>query len=159
LLGIVGAEKAVFAQIGDGAIVYYDREFARYKTVFWPDNGDYLNLTSFVSSANLEENLQVTSIEGAIDLVAMLTDGLELLALDFRQKIAHGPFFAPMFERLSNTKRPAELESGLRNFLQSEAVNERTDDDKTLIICSRVTEILQSAGELISFAPYDSASD
>lgn len=141
LVAVMGRDVSLFAQIGDGAIVYTDDKTNSFNTVFWPDNGEYLNITTFITSPGLENNLRVKHISGAIEHVALLTDGLELLALDFKTKTAHGPFFQPMFERLKREVQPGSLEPLLREFLQSPAVNERTDDDKTLMLGSRITRM------------------
>ena len=49
---------------------------------------------------------------------------------------AHEPFFKPFFSILAKTTSDQEdqLEAALVGFLNSEAVNERTDDDKTLAL-------------------------
>ena len=108
-----------------------------YSTVFWPENGEYLNITNFITSENLQENLQITHVTGRLDEIAMLTDGLELLALNFKEHTAHSPFFAPMFRQLHESLDPGALQTPLRQFLQSSAVNAKTDDDKTLIMATR----------------------
>lgn len=164
LIAVLGHEVSLFAQVGDGAIVYADSsassscnsmtaqlnfapdadqasrlsDLASYKIAFWPDNGEYMNITNFITSPGLEHNLRIQHVSAGIDQVALFTDGLELLALDFKQKAPHKPFFEPMFERLSRETHPQNLEPLLREFLQSAAVNERTDDDKTLMLGSRI---------------------
>ena len=68
----------------------------------------------------------------------MLTDGLQPLALNYAAKAAHAPFFVPMFRPLRVAPSGATVLAALRNFLDSPRVNERTDDDKTLILATRV---------------------
>ena len=68
--------------------------------------------------------------------MALFTDGLQTLALDYT-RAAHSPFFAPMFAALSSETEPGGLLGPLSAFLESPAVNERTDDDKTLILATR----------------------
>jgi hypothetical protein len=43
-----------------------------------------------------------------------------------------------MFRPLREAPSGADLLKGLREFLDSPVVNERTDDDKTLILATRV---------------------
>ncbi len=49
---------------------------------------------------------------------------------------AHGPFFTPFFTILATATAAQEdqLQAELARFIQSAAVNERTDDDKTLAL-------------------------
>ena len=77
--------------------------------------------------------------------MALLTDGLQGLALRFDTREAHGPFFEPMFARLraEGEGEPESLREELRAFLGSAPVNQRTDDDKTLVLATR---LLPAAG-------------
>ena len=67
-----------------------------------------------------------------------VTDGLQMLALNFAGRTAHRPFFEPMFRRLRSAAPGEGLPLALRRFLNSPAVNGRSDDDKTLILATRV---------------------
>jgi hypothetical protein len=60
-----------------------------------------------------------------------------MLALNFATKTAHQPFFLPMFQSIRGTQDANDLQIPLRQFLDSEAVNARTDDDKTLVLAIR----------------------
>ena len=68
---------------------------------------------------------------------ALLTDGLQLLALNFAKRSAHTAFFAPFFTTLRAAPEPTDLVVDLRAFLDSSSVNSRTDDDKTLLLATR----------------------
>jgi hypothetical protein len=135
LTAVVGEQAAVFAQVGDGAIVV--REGEGYVPIFWPQVGEYANATWFVTSPDLEQVLQVER-RAPVDEVALFTDGLQMMALHFASRSAHGPFFKPLFAALRGAANPEELVVPLRSFLDSPAVNERTDDDKTLVLAVRV---------------------
>lgn len=138
LVALVGPRRAFFFQIGDGAIVYRVAD-GEYVTAVWPQTGEYANTTWFVTDADAGARLQTAEACG-VDEVALLTDGLQALALRFATREAHAPFFAPMFARL---RQDAEGDDGalldeMRDFLDSPAVNQRTDDDKTLVLATRV---------------------
>lgn len=135
LTAIASTGGAVFSQIGDGAIIYRDGD--GYKPAFWPQNGEYSNTTFFLTGPDFQERLEVRSLQGEIDELALFTDGLQPLALHYASRTVHGPFFEPMFESLRNAQNPEDLEGPLRRFLTSNAVNDRTDDDKTLVLASR----------------------
>lgn len=108
-----------------------------YEIVFWPDNGDYLNITTFITSDQLTQSLRIKHVNRRINQIALITDGLELLALNFREQTVHSPFFAPMFKQLEQAEDPATLVEPLRAFLNSNAINAKTDDDKTLMLAIR----------------------
>ena len=138
LAAAVGPDHAFFLQVGDGAIVIGDAE--GYAPVFWPQSGEYANVTYFVTDATMDDHLQVEVRLASIDEIALFTDGLQMLALKFDTQTAHPPFFRPMFARLRT--EPAgwaeSLAQGLSDFLNSEGINLRTDDDKTLSLATRI---------------------
>ncbi|OWK40212.1 Serine/threonine protein phosphatase [Fimbriiglobus ruber] len=135
LAAVVSDRHAVFMQIGDGAIVY--REGDGYRTAFWPENGEYANVTYFLTGPDFESRLNVKLLEFGPDEVALFTDGLQPLALHYATKTVHAPFFDPMFATLRREPDPDTLRAPLKQFLASKPVVERTDDDKTLILATR----------------------
>jgi hypothetical protein len=139
LVALVDELWAVFFQIGDGAIVYR-RPGGEYALAFWPQNGEYANWTWFATDEDAADRLQSCLAEDVHE-IALLTDGLQGLALRFATREAHGPFFAPMFERLRRepSSAPHRLHEQLAAFLDSAAVNQRTDDDKTLVLATRLS--------------------
>jgi hypothetical protein len=135
LYAVLGERSAAFGQIGDGAIVTGALDC--YEHVLWPQSGEYANTTFFVTDPQFATHLQCLWCSAPVDDVALFTDGVQTLALDFAKRQAHGPFFAPMFETLRRESRPETLLTPFSEFLQSPAVSERTDDDKTLILATR----------------------
>jgi hypothetical protein len=136
LLAVVGESAAAFSQIGDGALVL--AQAGGYEAVFWPQSGEYANTTNFVTDPEWDEHLAFAGRPARVDELALLTDGLQALALNFATRTVHGPFFRPMFQRLRVACPGEGLPRALRQFLESESVNARTDDDKTLILATRV---------------------
>ena len=67
----------------------------------------------------------------------MLTDGLQMLALDFKAARVHDRFFEPLFRTVRNSPDEEALRTSLLEFMDSKRVNERTDDDKTLLLATR----------------------
>lgn len=138
LLAVVGESAAAFGQVGDGSIVVRGPE--GYEAVSWPEKpGEYLNLTHFVTDDDFEANV-VSDVRERIQEVALLTDGLQMLALNFGARKPHAPFFEPLFTALRGAVSPDDLVVPLRAFLDSDAVNSRTDDDKTLVLAARVED-------------------
>jgi hypothetical protein len=141
LLGFVAGQSCTAClQIGDGVIVVADSEEGAYGHVFWPDRGEYVNTTHFVTEDQAVEHLQFAAMQRQIVEAALLTDGLQGVALDYQQHAAHEPFFRGLFAPLKTVEegRCDELSRSLREFLASQRVNEKTDDDKTLVLASRV---------------------
>ncbi|CAM2139609.1 protein-serine/threonine phosphatase PphC [Pararobbsia alpina] len=140
LLGaVLGDDESVFFQIGDGAIVLTTD--SAQGVVFWPDNGQYANMTHFVTDDDVAEHLQVCSVPLHAQEVALLTDGLQRLALVFESQMPHFAFFDPMYGVLRG-KTPEDcdaLSAQLSLFLSGKQINDRTDDDKTLILATRRT--------------------
>lgn len=139
---IVGQDSAVFFQIGDGAIVVND-----YEIVFWPQHGEYINQTNFLVQDNYQEVLQFVVFEQRVEKLALFTDGIERLVLDFISKTVHQPSLRPIFEWLATTELYQEEgpSDALIAYLSSEFINGRTDDDKTLIMATREPQGLQNA--------------
>jgi hypothetical protein len=136
-VGVVGARAAAFLQIGDGAIVV--RSGNAYEVVFWPDGGEYANMTWFLTEDDWLRHLHFDMKRAAVDEVAVMTDGVQRLALEFETRAAHEPFFQSMFRALRGAPPglATALEPELVAFLDSDPVNARTDDDKTLVLATR----------------------
>jgi hypothetical protein len=136
LLAVVGPEAAAFFQLGDGGIVV--RRADEYSPIFWPQGGEYANDTNFVSDVDAVDRLAFEVRSGRIDELAMFSDGLQRLALNLSARSAHRPFFDPLFQRLRASVSAEPLVEPLRQFLQSPRVKERSDDDLTLVLATRV---------------------
>lgn len=136
---IVGESCAACLQVGDGVMVLADSEEHAYGHVFWPDRGEYVNTTHFVTEDDAIEHLQFESVNRRIVEVALLTDGLQTIALNYQRQTAHEPFFKGLFAPLRTVEEGCsrELSVSLAAFLSSQRVNEKTDDDKTLVLASR----------------------
>ena len=55
------------------------------------------------------------------------------------QAQVHDRFFAPLFRTLQNGPDEETLRASLLEFMDSKRVNDRTDDDKTLLLATRST--------------------
>ena len=135
--------RAVFFQIGDGAIVRAGAG-GFYTPVWMPDNGEYQNTTSFVIDDRNFGKLKVCVLEEQVTEVALFTDGLQMLALNMEAQNVHQPFFVPLFKYLrlaDNGEKLAVLQRKLTAYLESEQVIMRTDDDKTLFLATRAVNL------------------
>jgi Protein phosphatase 2C len=140
LSALIGPNHAVFFQIGDGSIVVSDAEEQSYGHVFWPERGEYENATFFATDRQFLANLRFASVSRNVVELAMFSDGLQRLALDFQKSMPHEPFFRGIFPpvRKCSPEGAGQLAEGLSNFLGSARVNQRTDDDKTLVLATRL---------------------
>ena len=138
LSAVVGPGWAAFAQVGDGAIVFDGPE--GHQLAFWPDNGEYANTTRFLTDADHPRHLRVDRLDRPVAELALLSDGIQMLALDYTNARVHGAFFAPMFRTLRDAPDLGVLHASLAAFLGSPRVNGRTDDDKTLFLATRDPE-------------------
>lgn len=140
LTAIIGNDCAVFFQIGDGAIVITDcEEPDNYRWVFWPQQGQYANETNFATDEHAPEKIEFTLVSRRIDEVAAFSDGLQGLTLHYESRQAHNPFFAPIFGwlRAAPESNSQKHTASLTSFLNSEKINDGTDDDKTIVLATR----------------------
>lgn len=121
-------------QVGDGAIV--SRNGAGESTLISNSiRGEYVNETIYITSPTYTSHIASKVLPSEdVSGLALFTDGVEFLAVRYSDNTAHAPFFAAMFEFAA---RPTSTPEELRDFLLSDRVCERTDDDKTLVLAVR----------------------
>jgi hypothetical protein len=136
---IAGSRLAV-GQLGDGAVVARSSK-GELQTVTRLQRGEYANETYFLTQEDALEQLQVYCVEGPVEALAVMSDGLIRLALRLPENEPHSPFFQPLFAFAGSAT--AEHSGGdqaveqLMAFLDSERVRLRTDDDKALVLAVR----------------------
>ena len=126
-------------QIGDGVMVVRDLGEA-WRWLFWPQKGEYANSTFFLTDDTALDEAKLTPLPYDVQDIAMLSDGLESLALHFATRTAHAPFFRNAFANVYSSQEQGELlglSAALSSFLRSPAVRARTDDDVTLVLATR----------------------
>ena len=133
ILMIATPELVAVAQIGDGVAVAKD-EAGNLLALTMPDNGEYINETTFLTSPTALDTAQLKIWRQSIVNVGMITDGLEMLAMNMAVGAPHKPFFMPLFEFVANAEDKSVAQEQLVRFLRSEKITQRTDDDLTLII-------------------------
>jgi len=140
LLGcIITPQKSGFLQIGDGAIIRNDGS-GHFTQIWWPYNGEYQNSTAFIIDDPSLAHLQYKVIDEPVTEVALFTDGLQQLALNHVSMAVHQPFFAGLFpalRRAESEEHLSILNTRLAEYLSGNAINSRTDDDKTLLLATR----------------------
>lgn len=134
-IGLLSSPLGTLAlQIGDGGVVLDVGNGLEVAVV--PMSGEYANMTHFVTDDDAVNVLDTKTYPGPALRVAAFSDGLQRLAMNMANNSPHEPFFTPFFTGLSKAKPEQEdqLQALLVKFLGGAAVNERTDDDKTLAL-------------------------
>ena len=103
LVAIVGEISACFAQIGDGAIIIKNEE-GNYSFMFLPQQGEFANETFFVTDDDATNVLEFVYIEKAINEIALFTDGIQYLVIDFENLNTNEEFFLKLFQWLVEIK-------------------------------------------------------
>ena len=140
LAALVGQEIAAFVQIGDGAIVVGQGEEDGWSWVFWPQHGEYANQTVFVLSDGALDSLQFDLASRRIDEFSIFSDGIERMVLHGATRSVNSNFFEQMLMpvRASNANGlDVKLSGQLKEYLNSNLVNSKTNDDKTLFMATR----------------------
>jgi hypothetical protein len=136
LLLFIATDRWIAAmQIGDGFIVINSPE-SDYRLLFQPDKGEFINETTFVTSANALSQMQFCLYPIKQKFICASTDGLERVAIVTRaNSTPFVPFFQPLEKYIQETSNPEQEDEYILRFLNSERLNARTDDDKTLFLC------------------------
>lgn len=119
LFAVLAPDWSAFAQVGDGAIVTSEPGTGEWSWLFWPQRGEYANTTTFLSDAGAMENLEVAFMEHGQQELAVFTDGLQHLVLDYAAQTVHSPFFELMIQPVRSSTvvgEDVELSRGLARY-------------------------------------------
>ncbi|MDX1979884.1 MAG: PP2C family serine/threonine-protein phosphatase [Bryobacteraceae bacterium] len=134
LIAVIATPDAIAAaQIGDGAAVASSEDRAAIEGLTLPILGEYLNETTFLTSPNAVETAQVRMLPQPAFGLALLSDGLQGVALKLPSGEPHAPFFLPLL-RFAASSNPREGHAELAAFLGSDKISRKTDDDVTLVL-------------------------
>lgn len=135
IIAIATPNMVAAVQVGDGLAVARDTK-GNLLALTMPNNGEYINETTFLTSPGALDTAQMRLWREAIVNIGVLTDGLQMLALNMVVGEPHKPFFFPLFDFVENAQDKTEAKEQLVNFLGSERITQRTDDDLTLILAA-----------------------
>lgn len=148
LFSVLSKDLNVFVQIGDGIIAIGNEH--DMNCVFIPQNGEFINTTHFATEICATNIFMYKKTPEPVDQIAMFTDGIEQIAFDLKGQKPFIPFFKPFFvalENLNNSGYSENLSRQLEMFLQSDRVNKKTDDDKTLFLASSIIKNIRGDNE------------
>lgn len=135
IIAIATPKVVAVAQIGDGLAVVKDST-GNLQALTIPKSGEYVNETTFLTSADALATTQIKILRHNIVNIGVLTDGLQMLALNMLVGEPHKPFFFPLFDFAANAEDKIVAKEQLVKFLSSERITQRTDDDLTLVIAA-----------------------
>jgi len=136
LVAVVTPTCLVTGHLGDGAIVAL-RGDGTLVTVSAPERLEHANEVIPLTADDALQRVRVHAERACIDAVALLTDGMQALALNLASGAPYEPFFRPLFHIAREHDDPCAREHELAAFLRSPRVRERTADDVTLVLLGR----------------------
>lgn len=137
MVAVIQNDWLAVGHIGDGAVVAL-LSSGEMKTISTPQRGEYANEVMPLTAQGALEFVNFTIRHNEIDAVALLTDGLQNLCIQNQTGDPHAQFFAPFFDAIINVLDVEETSIKLTEFLSSERVCSKTDDDKTLVILGKL---------------------
>lgn len=129
-------DLVVGGMVGDGAGVVCDIQ-GNFWCIFTPQKGEYVNQTYFLTTPHALDKLEIQFLRSPPSAAALLTDGLIRLSCNTLQNQPHARFFEPLFKFCVEAQNQAMAQQELANWLASEQINGRTDDDKTLVLITK----------------------
>lgn len=134
LVAALGSFGLATAQIGDGAIVVGFDDAQSLTNLTPPGTAEYHNVTDFLTSSSFREATHINYLDEHPNRLALMSDGVEHLAINGASHQPERGFFHPLFQRLQRD----ELErSQLEKLFRSSRVTARSDDDMTLTLVCR----------------------
>lgn len=140
ILAVATADRLAVAQLGDGAVVAGEAADELF-LVNRAQRGEYANETYFLTQEDALEQVQISVYEKAVNLLAVMSDGLTRLALQLPAQEPYLPFFKPLFEFATRANEEEQAAGHLVDFLTSGRVCDRTDDDKSLVLAVRLPDL------------------
>ena len=160
LLVVVASDIGIAAlQIGDGAIIVNTLDNC-FVPLTIPPQTEYINETVFLISPTAIDKMQINTL-GKVKQLAIMTDGIQMLALEMKERKPYNPFFSTIFNFAANTSSEAKSVSDLEKFLVSKRVRQYSHDDITLLLAS-LTELektYSSDQELVHYSDSGESTD
>lgn len=137
ICAVVTDGRLLTGQLGDGVVVVQTAP-DQLIAITQPQRGEYANETYFLTQENAGDRVQIKVLDRPVQALALMSDGLLRLAMQMPANEPHLPFFNPLFSFVATSGDQEAAADQLSDFLNSERVCARTDDDKSLIlaICS-----------------------
>lgn len=136
---ISDGQTSLVVHVGDGCVVAREATSSAWFAPTWPDQGEYASTTTFVTDQPVAK-VRISAEDRPVDVLALFSDGIERMVLDFAAQRPSEKFFSvvarPVLASRVAAGKDRPLSKQLQDYLDSEQVNARTDDDKTLVIAA-----------------------
>ncbi|MEE4357327.1 MAG: PP2C family serine/threonine-protein phosphatase [Desulfococcaceae bacterium] len=135
MLTVITENFVIGGLIGDCAAVVCKKN-GELGSLCKAQKGEYANMTNFLTQKDAMSKLDIRVYQDSVQGISLISDGLSELALNISDNIPCSVFFHPFFNfaRAVTDEYETQAETKLAAFLDSDRVNARTDDDKTLVI-------------------------
>jgi hypothetical protein len=133
IVTVATPQLAVAAQVGDGAAIVMNGS-SDPVCVTAPQSGEFINETIFFTSPGYLKAVQFGVWRGEVTGLGVISDGLQRLALKMPEAVPHAAFFSPLLQFLYESEDLHRAEQQLRDFLASDRIRQRADDDLTLVL-------------------------
>lgn len=135
LVAVVMPNDWVVMHIGDGAVVgIFDNEATR--TLSTPDNGEFINVTMPLTSNDYLTHLRFSHKAEALRGVALMSDGVQPMCINYKTGEAYDGFFRPIIQWL-RTLDLAVTDVSMQKLLDTPRFRQKSDDDMTLVLALR----------------------
>lgn len=139
IVGVIVDNWLVIGHIGDGAVVaLFDDD--SLDVISLPQRGEFANETTPITAPNALNQVRFFSSQKATKAIALLSDGLQSISIEYSTNTPFQRFFKPFFDVITQTVDVAQMSNALTSFLDSERVCAKTDDDKTLVLIGKVLD-------------------
>lgn len=135
---VVSSAGVIVGKIGDGVVVGSSDTYG-LRTLLKPEIGEYVNSTYFITQLGVHPGTIVADTV-VPESIAVSTDGLLEVAFDqpYSACIPWERFFGPLFTWVSGSGDLYDRNAMVADFLRSDLIRERCDDDLTLVLVTRV---------------------
>jgi hypothetical protein len=135
LVAVLSADAWHVLHIGDGAVVGITSATS-VKTLSAPDNGEFINVTVPITSSDYQNHLRYTYGNERLYGIALLSDGVQPMCINYKTGDAYPGFFTPLIHWLAAFPAGtlADASDGLSKLLDSDKLRQKSDDDMTLVL-------------------------
>jgi hypothetical protein len=121
--------------IGDGAVVGIESA-TQVRTLSAPDNGEFINVTVPLTSSDYVQHLRYSNGNDALYGIALLSDGVQPMCINYRTGAAYPGFFTPLISWLASMPEDnlATASTVLHSLLDSDKLRQKSDDDMTFVM-------------------------
>ena len=144
---ILTPQLTIGGMVGDGmAIVEYAT--GNYACLFELPKREYANQMVPITSSRALEVLQIAIAPAPIQSVSIVTDGMLSICCDLRSVKPYPPFFKMMMALLDKVTDHESAKKELEILLDHPLINEKTEDDKTLVMAKAIKLVERDTKQL-----------